>query len=195
MPPTAYCILPTAYEGDVTCAFRLAYSRSPYWSRRLSPPIRPRCSEGKCRADQGDRPHQGHQGHLERRRTCPGGCLHCVGRTEQAHCGDGGPGLGRKPHRLPRHGRRRGECDRYGPAESEVGPSLAAPDVGNQQAGSERRESRAHLHGRLPSARALPVVLNGQVIGAMGVSSADGEKCAQSAIDTVFKGQATTVGR
>jgi hypothetical protein len=29
----------------------------------------------------------------------------------------------------------------------------------------------------------------------MGVSSADGEKCAQAAIDTVFKGQAQTVGR
>jgi hypothetical protein len=38
-------------------------------------------------------------------------------------------------------------------------------------------------------------VLNGQVIGAMGVSSADGEKCAQAAIDSVFKGQATTAGR
>jgi glc operon protein GlcG len=47
----------------------------------------------------------------------------------------------------------------------------------------------------VPQPGALPVVLNGQVIGAMGVSSADGEKCAQSAIDTVFKGQATTVGR
>jgi glc operon protein GlcG len=46
-----------------------------------------------------------------------------------------------------------------------------------------------------PQPGALPVVLNGQVIGAMGVSSADGEKCAQAAIDSVFKGQATTVGR
>jgi glc operon protein GlcG len=46
-----------------------------------------------------------------------------------------------------------------------------------------------------PQPGALPVVLNGQVIGAMGVSSADGEKCAQAAIDTVFKGQAQTVGR
>ena len=42
---------------------------------------------------------------------------------------------------------------------------------------------------------ALPVVLNGQVIGAMGVSGADGEKCAQAAIDAVFKGQATTSAR
>ena len=46
-----------------------------------------------------------------------------------------------------------------------------------------------------PQPGAVPVVLNGQVIGAMGVSSGDGEKCAQAAIDTVFKGQAQTVGR
>ena len=41
-----------------------------------------------------------------------------------------------------------------------------------------------------PQPGALPIVINGQVIGAMGVSSGDGEKCAQAAIDTVFKGQA-----
>jgi glc operon protein GlcG len=46
-----------------------------------------------------------------------------------------------------------------------------------------------------PQPGALPVVLNGQVIGAMGVSGADGEKCAQAAIDTVFKGQATSSAR
>jgi glc operon protein GlcG len=46
-----------------------------------------------------------------------------------------------------------------------------------------------------PQPGALPIVLDGQVIGAMGVSSADGEKCAQAAIDAVFKGQATIVGR
>lgn len=46
-----------------------------------------------------------------------------------------------------------------------------------------------------PQPGALPIVLNGQVIGAMGVSSAEGENCAQAAIDTVFKGQATTTGR
>ena len=40
-----------------------------------------------------------------------------------------------------------------------------------------------------PQPGALPIVLNGQVIGAMGVSSADGEKCAQAAIDSVFKGK------
>ena len=46
-----------------------------------------------------------------------------------------------------------------------------------------------------PQPGALPIVLNGQVIGAMGVSSGDGEKCAQAAIDSVFKGQATSTGR
>ena len=46
-----------------------------------------------------------------------------------------------------------------------------------------------------PQPGALPIVLNGQVIGAMGVSSGDGERCAQAAIDAVFKGQAATVAR
>lgn len=46
-----------------------------------------------------------------------------------------------------------------------------------------------------PQPGALPIVVNGQVVGAMGVSGADGEKCAQAAIDAVFKGQATFSGR
>ena len=46
-----------------------------------------------------------------------------------------------------------------------------------------------------PQPGALPIVLDGQVIGAIGVSGADGEKCGQAAIDSVFKGQATTTGR
>jgi len=46
-----------------------------------------------------------------------------------------------------------------------------------------------------PQPGALPIVVNGQVIGAMGVSSAEGEKCAQAAIDAVFKGQASAVAR
>jgi len=46
-----------------------------------------------------------------------------------------------------------------------------------------------------PQPGALPIVVNGQVVGAMGVSGADGEKCAQAAIDAVFKGQATSSGR
>ena len=43
-----------------------------------------------------------------------------------------------------------------------------------------------------PQPGALPILMNGQLVGAMGVSGADGEKCAQAAIDAVFKGQATT---
>jgi len=46
-----------------------------------------------------------------------------------------------------------------------------------------------------PQPGALPIVVNGQVVGAMGVSGADGEKCAQAAIDAVFKGQGTSSGR
>jgi uncharacterized protein GlcG (DUF336 family) len=46
-----------------------------------------------------------------------------------------------------------------------------------------------------PQPGAIPIVLNGQVIGAMGVSGADGEKCAQAAIDAVFKGQAKSSAR
>jgi uncharacterized protein GlcG (DUF336 family) len=40
-----------------------------------------------------------------------------------------------------------------------------------------------------PQPGALPIVVDGEVIGSMGVSSADGEKCAQAAIDTVFNKQ------
>ncbi len=39
-----------------------------------------------------------------------------------------------------------------------------------------------------PQQGALPIVIDGQVVGAMGVSGADGEKCAQAALDVVFKG-------
>ena len=38
-----------------------------------------------------------------------------------------------------------------------------------------------------PQPGALPIMVDGDVIGAMGVSGADGEKCAQAAIDAVFK--------
>src|SRR5262249_48307248 len=40
-----------------------------------------------------------------------------------------------------------------------------------------------------PQPGALPLMIDGQLIGAMGVSGADGEKCAQAAIDAVLKGQ------
>ena len=43
-----------------------------------------------------------------------------------------------------------------------------------------------------PQPGALPIFVNNEIIGAMGVSSADGEKCAQAAVDAVFKKTATT---
>ena len=46
-----------------------------------------------------------------------------------------------------------------------------------------------------PQPGALPIMVNGQVIGAMGVSGADGEKCAQAAIDAVFKKPASPSAR
>ena len=46
-----------------------------------------------------------------------------------------------------------------------------------------------------PQPGAIPIIVNGQVIGAMGVSSGQGEQCAQAAIDAVFKGQAASSAR
>lgn len=46
-----------------------------------------------------------------------------------------------------------------------------------------------------PQPGALPIMVNGQIVGAMGVSGADGEKCAQAAIDAVFKKQPSTAAR
>jgi glc operon protein GlcG len=40
-----------------------------------------------------------------------------------------------------------------------------------------------------PQPGALPIMVDGEMIGAMGVSGADGEKCAQAGIDAVFKTQ------
>jgi glc operon protein GlcG len=40
-----------------------------------------------------------------------------------------------------------------------------------------------------PQPGALPIMIDGEMIGSMGVSGADGEKCAQAAIDAVFKKQ------
>lgn len=37
-----------------------------------------------------------------------------------------------------------------------------------------------------PQPGALPLMVDGEIVGAMGVSGADGEKCAQAAIDVVF---------
>ena len=46
-----------------------------------------------------------------------------------------------------------------------------------------------------PQPGALPIMVDGQVVGAMGVSGADGEKCAQAAIDAVFKKSPTASAR
>jgi uncharacterized protein GlcG (DUF336 family) len=46
-----------------------------------------------------------------------------------------------------------------------------------------------------PQQGGLPIVLDGQVIGAMGVSGPDGEDCAKAAMDAVFKGKATATNR
>jgi uncharacterized protein GlcG (DUF336 family) len=46
-----------------------------------------------------------------------------------------------------------------------------------------------------PQPGALPIIVNGQVVGAMGVSGADGEKCAQAAIDAVFKKPGSSAAR
>ena len=43
-----------------------------------------------------------------------------------------------------------------------------------------------------PQPGALPIMVDGEMIGAMGVSGADGEKCAQAAIDAVFKTKASS---
>jgi uncharacterized protein GlcG (DUF336 family) len=49
-----------------------------------------------------------------------------------------------------------------------------------------------YIRGDFPMPGALPIVVDGQVVGAMGVSSGDGEKCAQAGIDAVFGKTATT---
>src|SRR5580692_12268993 len=46
-----------------------------------------------------------------------------------------------------------------------------------------------------PQPGALPIIVDGQTVGAMGVSGADGEKCAQAAIDAVFKAPAASSSR
>jgi glc operon protein GlcG len=49
--------------------------------------------------------------------------------------------------------------------------------------------------GDFPQQGALPIVVDGQVVGAMGVSSGDGEECAQYAFDKVIGRQAQTSKR
>jgi glc operon protein GlcG len=47
-----------------------------------------------------------------------------------------------------------------------------------------------YIMGDFPQPGAVPIVVNGQVIGSMGVSSGDGEKCAAAGIESVFGKQA-----
>lgn len=49
-----------------------------------------------------------------------------------------------------------------------------------------------YIRGDFPMPGALPIIVDGQVVGAMGVSSGDGEKCAQAGIDAVFGTTAKT---
>ena len=51
-----------------------------------------------------------------------------------------------------------------------------------------------YIRGDFPQPGALPIMVDGQIVGAMGVSSGDGEKCAQAGIDTVF-GKAATAAK
>jgi len=48
-----------------------------------------------------------------------------------------------------------------------------------------------YIMGDFPQPGAVPIMINGQVIGSMGVSSGDGEKCAQAGIEAVFGKSAT----
>ena len=52
-----------------------------------------------------------------------------------------------------------------------------------------------YIMGDFPQPGAMPIIIDGQVVGSMGVSSGDGEKCAQYAIDKVFKGRTAAAGR
>jgi glc operon protein GlcG len=47
-----------------------------------------------------------------------------------------------------------------------------------------------YITGDFPQPGAVPILVNGQVIGSMGVSSGDGEKCAAAGIESVFGKQA-----
>ena len=49
-----------------------------------------------------------------------------------------------------------------------------------------------YIVGDFPMPGAVPIVMEGQVIGSMGVSSGDGEKCAQAGIESVFGKTAST---
>ena len=56
----------------------------------------------------------------------------------------------------------------------------------NQMVRSGQNLAPTFMHD-FPQPGALPIMIDGELIGAMGVSSGDGEKCVQAAIDAVFK--------
>jgi glc operon protein GlcG len=56
----------------------------------------------------------------------------------------------------------------------------------NQVVRSGQNLAPTFMHD-FPQPGALPIMIDGDMIGSMGVSGADGEKCAQAAIDAVFK--------
>jgi glc operon protein GlcG len=56
----------------------------------------------------------------------------------------------------------------------------------NQVVRSGQNLAPTFMHD-FPQPGALPILIDGEMIGAMGVSGADGEKCAKAAIDAVFK--------
>ena len=58
----------------------------------------------------------------------------------------------------------------------------------NQVVRSGQNLAPTFMHD-FPQPGALPILVDGEMIGSMGVSGADGEKCAQAAIDAVFKVQ------
>lgn len=62
----------------------------------------------------------------------------------------------------------------------------------NEIVRSGRNLAPTFMHD-FPQPGALPIMVDGQMIGAMGVSGADGEKCAQAAIDAVFKPKGSAV--
>ena len=49
-----------------------------------------------------------------------------------------------------------------------------------------------YIRGDFPMPGAVPIVVDGQVVGSMGVSSGEGEKCAQAGMEAVFGNSAKT---
>jgi hypothetical protein len=79
------------------------------------------------------------------------------------------------------------ECDRYRAPEGEKRVTLAPGELGDGPDRAQGREFGAdYIMGDFPQPGAIPIVLDGQVIGSMGVSSGDGEKCAQAGVEAVF---------